>query len=537
MKTTRRQFLSTTAAGLGLAATGVSLGSAVFAATPANMLVIAHRIDDITTLDPAESFEFAGSDVSRNVYMKLVNFDPANLSAGYEPEIAESWVVSEDGRSITFTIRDGLSFHSGNPVRAEDVEFSLRRAVILNKTPSFILTQFGFTAENVGETIVADGNMVTITTDQRYATSFVLNCLTATIGGIVDKETVMANEVDGDLGNNWLKTNTAGSGAYSLQTWRPNDSVMLVSNPNYYRGAPAMERVIVRHVPESASQRLLLERGDIDIARNLNPEDVSGARSSDGVRIQDELKGRLMYISMNQQHPELSKPQVRQAFKYLIDYQGMVDSFLSGQYTVHQNFLPQTYLGASTDNPFTYNIERARELLAEAGVPEGLVLEAGVREAQERIEIAQTFQNALAQVGITLNITVATGQQTLARYRARELDIYVGAWGPDYPDPHTNAGTFAYNPDNSDEANATGLLAWRNAWDTGGLTEQVAAAVVENDRDARAQMYLDIQAQFRETSPFIVMCQQIEQSALRDNVMDFSTGQAITAASYWQVTK
>ncbi|WP_319546056.1 ABC transporter substrate-binding protein [Ruegeria conchae] len=526
------RLLTGAALGLALAVTSTS----AIAETPPNMLVIANRIDDITTLDPAESFEFAGSDVSRNVYQKLVNFDPLDLDAGYQPDVAESWDVSEDGKSITFNIREGLTFHSGNPVTAEDVQFSLRRAIILNKTPAFILTQFGFTPENVEQTIVADGNTLTITTDKPYATSFVLNCLTATIGGIVDKKTVMGHDKDGDLGNEWLKTNTAGSGAYSLVSWKPNESVTLKSNPDFYLGAPAMERVVVRHVQESASQRLLLERGDIDVARNLNPEDVAGVSSVAGVKIADELKGRLMYVSLNQKHPELSKPQVRQAFKYLIDYEGMRDSFLKGQYTIHQNFLPQTYLGASDENPFSFDVEKAKALLDEAGVS-GLEIEVGVREAQERIEIAQSLQNALGQVGITMNITVGTAKQILARYRARELDVYLGAWGPDYPDPQTNAGTFAYNPDNSDAANATGLLAWRNSWDTGGLTEKTDAAVVENDTVKRADMYKEIQAEFRETSPFVVMFQQIEQSALRENVTDFSTGQAITSASYWQVTK
>ncbi len=521
------------------AAIGLAVGLTPFQATaqtPDNMLVIAHRIDDVTTIDPAESFEFAGSDISRNIYGRLVNLDPNDLAAGYVPDLAESWDVSEDGKTITFTMREGVTFHSGNPVRAEDAAFSLQRAVILNKTPAFILTQFGFTPENAAETIRADGNKLMITTDKQYATSFVLNCLTATIGAIVDKETVMANEVDGDMGNTWLKTNSAGSGPYKLDSWKPNESVTLSSNPDYYGGAPAMERVIVRHVLESASQRLLLERGDIDIARNLNPEDIAGASAADGIVISDELKGRLMYLALNQKHPELSKPEVRQAFKYLIDYEGMRDSFLKGQYTIHQNFLPATYLGASDNNPFSYNIEKAKELLAAAGV-ENLEVEIGVREAQERIEIGQSFQNAAAQAGITVNITVGTAKQILARYRARELDVYLGAWGPDYPDPQTNAGTFAFNPDNSDEANATGLLAWRNSWDTGGLTEKVEAAVTEGDRDKRVQMYLDIQAEFQETSPFVVMFQQIEQSALRDNVANWSTGQAVTSAAYWQVTK
>ncbi|AUQ66511.1 ABC transporter substrate-binding protein [Phaeobacter sp. HS012] len=524
---------------LGTAALGLAIGltpMATMAETPANMLVIANRIDDITTLDPAQSFEFAGADVIRNIYGKLVNFDPSDLDAGYQPDLAESWTVSEDGRTITFTMRDGVTFQSGNPVRAEDAAFSLKRAVLLNKTPSFIITQFGFTPENVDDTIKVDGNTLSITTDKRYATSFVLNCLTATIGAIVDKELVMANEVDGDMGNKWLTTNSAGSGPYSLASWKPKESVTLSASPSYYGGEAAMKRVIVRHVQESATQRLMLERGDIDVARDLTPSDVDGLEGVDGVEVLREMRGRLMYVSFNQKHPELSKPQVRQALKYLIDYDGMENSFLKNWYVGHQNFLPKTYLGAVDENPFSFDVEKAKALLAEAGV-ENLELTVGVREAQERLEIAQSLQNTFAQAGITLNLEVGTGKQILGKYRARELDIYLGAWGPDYPDPHTNAGTFAYNPDNSDEANATGLLAWRNGWDTGGLTEKVAAAVVEGDTEKRAEMYHEIQAQFRDTAPFAVMFQLIEQAGMADNVEGLSLGGAITSAAYWDVTK
>lgn len=526
------KLIAGTAIGLTLA-----FGPAVaFAETPPNMLVIANRIDDITTLDPAESFEFAGSDVSRNVYGKLVNFDPLDLKGGYGPDLAESWTVSEDGKTITFTMREGVKFHSGNPVTAEDAEFSLRRAVVLNKTPAFILTQFGFTPENVEETIVAEGNTLRITTDKRYATSFVLNCLTSTIGGIVDKKTVMANEVEGDMGNAWLKTNSAGSGAYKVVSWKPNDSVTLQSNADFYKGEPAMKRVIVRHVQESATQRLLLEKGDIDVARNLNPEDVAGVSGRDGIAVDSELRGRLMYFALNQKNSELAKPAVREAVRYLVDYEGMQNSFLKGQYTIHQAFLPRTYLGAIEDTPYSLNVEKAKSLLNEAGVGE-FEIEVGVREAQERIEIAQSLQNTFGQAGIKLNITVGTAKQILTRYRARELDMYLGAWGPDYPDPHTNAGTFAYNPDNRDEVKATGLLAYRNAWDPGDMNKAVLDAVVEGDRDVRAKMYQDIQKEHQKVSPFTVMYQKIEQTGRRDNVKNLNLGGAITAVSYWPVTK
>ena len=125
------------------------------AETPASILVIASQIDDIVSLDPQESFEFSGSDIANNMYGSLVSFDPADLSSGYQPDIAESWEVSGDGKVFTFKIRAGNTFVSGNPVTARDAEYSLRRAVAMAKTPSFILTQFGFTADNIGETLVA----------------------------------------------------------------------------------------------------------------------------------------------------------------------------------------------------------------------------------------------------------------------------------------------------------------------------------------------------------------------------------------------
>ena len=113
----------------------------------------------------------------------------------------------------------------------------------------------------------------------------------------------------------------------------------------------------------------------------------------------------------------------------------------------------------------------------------------------------------------------------------------MGAWGPDYPDPQTNAGTFAYNPDNSDEKKATGLLAYRNAWDPGDMNQAVEAAVVEGDRDKRKAMYEEIQRKHQMESPFAVMYQKIEQTGRRSNVKNLVVGGAITQVSYWPVTK
>src|SRR3546814_10896977 len=130
-----------------------------------------------------------------------------------------------------------------------------------------------------------------------------------------------------------------------------------------------------------------------------------------------------------------------------------------------------------------------------------------------------------------------TGKQSLGEYRAREHDLYLGAWGPDYPDPHTNADTFAHNPNNADEAKLTGKLAWRNAWDIPEKTKATEEAVTETDTAKRAEMYREIQREHQRRRPFAILFQQIEQTALREGVGGLVTGSAVSSVYYWTATK
>ncbi len=524
-----------------IAASAVALALALpihqaLAETPADTLVVADKIDDIVSLDPAESFEFSGNDMLNNIYDTLVELDPANLGP-LVPGLAESWSLADDNITYTFKIRQGVKFHSGNPLTAADAAYSLQRAVILDKTPSFILDQFGFNADNVKDKIKATGEYeLTIVTDKPYAPSFFYNCLVSNVSAIVDMKTVMEHEVDGDMGYEWMKTNTAGTGAYTLRSYKPSDSYILEANPDFWRGAPPLKRVFLRHVAEPATQRLLLEKGDIDIARKLTPVDIEGVSSNSDIKVIDEVKGRIMYVSLNQKVEPFNNPKVAEAIKYLIDYDGMSSTFLKGQYRVHQSFLPAGFLGAITDKPYKLDVDKAKALLAEAGAGP-FSFQIYVRNDQERLDMAQSFQSTLAQAGITAELRVGTGKEILGEYRARKHDVYLGAWGPDYPDPHTNADTFARNPDNSDEGKHTGILAWRNAWPATEVNDLTNAAVVERDSEKRAAMYEDIQKLHQQVSPFAPMFQQIQQVAMRKNIEGFTQGGSIHSVFYWATTK
>jgi peptide/nickel transport system substrate-binding protein len=293
--------------------------------------------------------------------------------------------------------------------------------------------------------------------------------------------------------------------------------VTLERNDNYHGEKSRLARVIYRHVKESATQRLLLEKGDVDIARNLTPQDLEALASNPQVVISGTPKGYVTYFSLNQKNPILAKPEVREAFKWLVDYEQLGRTLLKNIAIVHQNFLPLGLFGASTENPYKLDVARAKALLAKAGHPNGFKVTIDMRTVQPVQGVTEAMQQTFRQAGIQLEILPGDGRQTLTKYRARTHDIYIGQWGADYWDPHTNADTFARNPDNSDDAK-TKPLAWRNAWDIPELTKKTDAAAMERDGARRARLYAEIQAEFRRTSPFVMLYQQIAMTAMRRNV-------------------
>src|SRR5262249_8393813 len=149
-----------------LAASTVLAAGVANAETPKDTVVMAYQIDDVLSLDPQELFEFTGGEVSANVYERLLSYNLKKESE-LHGELAESWSVAPDGKTYTFKMRKGVKFHSGNPVTAVDAAWSLQRAVILNKTPGFILTQFGFSKDNAKDRIQAkDADTLVLVTEK-----------------------------------------------------------------------------------------------------------------------------------------------------------------------------------------------------------------------------------------------------------------------------------------------------------------------------------------------------------------------------------
>ena len=507
-----------------------------FAETPADTLVIAKNIDDIITLDPAEAYELTGIEVVTNLYDRIMRFEPTDINK-LAPGVAESYTVSDDGKTLTFKIRKGMKFASGNPITAADAAFSLQRVVKLDKTPAFLINQLGWTKDNVDQMVkAADAGTLQITITEDFSPSLVLSLMSSVVGSVVDMKTVMEHDAGGDLGNAWLKENSAGSGAYALKGWKANESVVMQANPSYRGGEAKMKRVVIKHVPEPAAQRLLLEKGDIDIARDLTGDQVAGVAGNKDIVVTTIPQATLYYVALNLKFQQFQNVKVRQAMHYLVDYDGMVNSFLKGSKIVHQAFWPSGFWASLDENEYSFDPAKAKSLLAEAGIADGFEVTLDAPNTSPFTNIAQSIQSTMAQGGIKVSIIPGEQKTVITKYRARQHQMLLVYWGPDYMDPHTNADSFARNPDNSDNAKSK-PLAWRNSWDIPDITKMTDAAVRERDATKREQMYKDLQKKVMDEGPFIIMFQDTKQVAERANVKNFVMGPSADVVYFNLTTK
>ena len=515
-----------------LLALSLAAAFSLHAATPKDTLVIAQSTDDADSFDPAKGFELTTMQAFTNIYQRLVQSDPQN-PVDLKPTLATSWRAGSDNRSLIFELRNDAKFASGNPLRPEDVIFSLGRVVKLNLDPSFILTQLGWNKDNVDTFMKkVDDNHVQIGWSADLSPTFVLSLLSAPVASILDEKTVMSHEQKGDLGNQWLATHSAGSGPYQIRKVVLHEVVLLSANPTSPGGAPRLKNILIKNVPEPAARRLLLEQGDADIARNLGADQIAALKGKAGVKTEAIPMASLYYMQFNvDANPVLKNPALWEASRYLFDYKGIANDLLKGQFDVHQTFLPKGFLGALDDTPYQYDPEKAKAILKQAGL-ENVHFTLSTSNQPPYLDIAQALQASFAKGGVKVDLIPGLSSEISANVKSHKYQAHLNAWGADYFDPNTNASTFAYNPENG---NTT--LAWRSNWHTPELNKQVLAATAESDSKKREEMYQNLQREILKSSPYVIGLQARNLIALRDNLQGYVQGINPDMVYYAQVTK
>lgn len=516
-------------------AIAITLSGSAWAATPPDTLVVARSIDDIASLDPAESFEITATNTLANIYQRLLEPDRQNPSV-LVPALASSWKAGDDDKSLVFELRNGAKFASGNGVRPDDVIYSLSRVVKLNKSPAFILGELGWTAENVDSFLTrVDDTHVKISWPAAVGSSFALSILSATpVGFIVDGVEVGKHAQGGDLGNGWLKNHSAGTGSYALRTYVPHEALVLQANPHAAK-APKLKTVILKNVTDPATRRLLVVQGDADLAFDLGADQFSALEKQKGVSVQRFPSSMIYYLAINSgntQVPALKNPAFWEAARWLVDYQSLSKDLLKNQYSVHQAFLPAGVSGSLGDTPFKLDVDKAKAALKAGGIAEGTKIELNVFNQPPYTDIAQALQASFAKAGIDISVRPLVESEVLAKMRARDFQLIFTYWGMDYLDPHSNASAFTYNV-----ANGPKTIAWRTQWDIPQLSQETRAAAAEGDPQKRIALYTHLQKTVQESSPFVVALQGQNQVAVHDGVEGVLQNITVSLPYFDQVSK
>ncbi|MDN0112274.1 ABC transporter substrate-binding protein [Yersinia mollaretii] len=510
-----------------------ALSGSALAATPPDTLVVVQSLDDIVSLDPAESNELSSIQTVPSLYQRLIQADRDNPEK-IVPILAESWQGDAAAKTLTVKLRPDAVFSSGNPVQADDVIFSFTRAIKMNRSPAFILNVLGWDASNIDQHLKKiDKNTVQLSWSADVSPAVALNILSTPIASIVDKKAVTANVKENDYGNAWLKMHSAGSGPFKMRVYQPHQAIVLDANPTSPGDKPLIKNIIIKNVPDPSARRLLIQQGDADIARELGPDQTAALKTEAGVKVVEipsAEQNYLVFNTANPANPLLSKPEFWQAARYLVDYQGITKDLLKGQYFVHQSFLPVGLPGALESNPFTFDPAKAKEILTKAGIKDA-TLTLDVENKPPFITIAQSLQASFAQGGVKLVLLPAAGSQVYGRVRAKQHQSAIRLWIPDYFDAHSNASAFAYNDGKSS------TVAGLNGWVIPELNKQTLAAVAEADPAKRTALYTQLQEELQQNSPYIFIDQAKAQVVLRDNVKGYQQGLNADMVYYDRVSK
>jgi peptide/nickel transport system substrate-binding protein len=274
---------------------------------------------------------------------------------------------------------------------------------------------------------------------------------------------------------------------------------------------------------DSATQLLALQRGDIDIARNLGADQIKSIAGNPNFQIVSAPQGTTMYLALNQTVPELAKKDVQQAIKRAIDYDAIANNITPRVWRVSQSFLPVGLPGALPDAPFRKDTAKAKQLLAAAGLAGGFSATMDYASVWPYPDIAQAIQADLAAIGIKLQLLPGEQKQVVTKTRARQHQMALLAWFTDYIDPNSNAQAWCADPDDSDNSKLK-ILAWRSHFADKEMTQEVEQATKELGNATRMATYANLQRQMWDRGPFVFLLQADEIAVMPKTVTGFQLG-------------
>ena len=452
------------------------------------------------TLDPHALNDLPSARARRMVFDTLIGQDPNDLSL--LPGLATSWEMP-DAQTVVLNLREGVYFHNGEPFNAESVRFSILRAYDSAHTHSMV--------EFVEDVEVVDDYTAII----HMHTPFVpiLTQLQAQQLSMLPPVAVQEAEAAGiDFADV-----AVGTGPFMLEEFQVGSHMTLVRNQDWWGPEVQFERLTFRGIPEQANRLIEIETGNADIALDIAPIDVPGAEANPNVNVHRAQSTSLTYLGFNTLEGPLADIRVRQAISHAIQLEPIVDNAFQGTGNVARSLTtPLTWAHLPLDL-YPHDLDRARELLAEAGFPDGEGLDLRIwynAGNQQRADISEMMQNQLRAVGIELTVETIEWAAYLERTANAEHDMFILGWITNSVDPDASLFMLLHSQNHGAAGN-------RVFFDNPRVDELLSAGRAEQDYDARMAIYHEIQEIMAQEIPKIVLVNPEELHATRPGVNNF----------------
>ena len=455
------------------------------------------RGGDSIGLDPGHEMDGESFKVCDNIYDTLVQYKTENTEL--EPGLAEAWESSEDGLTWTFHLRRGVTFHDGTPFNAEAVRFSLNRQHEPTHPYHNVGGAYGYwietgLAELVDKISAPDEFTVEIRIKKPYAPFIYTMAMTAF--AIVSP--TAAQKWGDDFTNH-----PVGTGPFKFVRWDRNDKIVLAANETYWNGRPRLDRLIFRAIPDNAVRFIKLQNGSLHAIQFPNPDDLAQIRDDDSLELIAKPGMSVGYLAMNMDKPPFGNHKVRLAINHAINKSAIIEHLYQGTGIPAKNPIPPTLWGYDdTIEDYDYNPEKAKQLLVEAGYPDGFettlwALPVPRPYIPDGRALAEVLQSDLRRIGITAKIVTFDWGTYLEKTKHGEHDMALLGWFADFGDPdnflyYLLSKTAAQKP--------AGNIAFYRSDEMQAVLDKARATT---NREERVALYQQAQAIFHRDVPWV----------------------------------
>lgn len=473
----------------------LAVAFAGFGVTQAQTLTVAQGADPVT-LDPHGQNDQPSARVRAQIFETLVNH-------GYNleiiPGLAKSW-EQIDEITWEFKLEENVKFHNGDDFTAADVKYSFERIKELPSPAAFLI-------DEVKEVMVIDDYTVQIILVQPFAP--ILAHLAHPSNAIVNRRSVE------EAGDNFGSQVAIGTGPFEFVEWIAGSHVELRRNENYWAEPAKVERVIMRGIPENTVRAIELETGGADIVYNIAPIDELRLTGMSGIKMDKYETLSTSYIGFNVEKEPFDNLLVRQAINYALDVEAIVDYIYTGQASAVTGPLPSLVWASRTDLPgYDYDPEKAKELLAEAGYPDGFSTTIWTNDNPLRMQIAEMFQADLADIGVDVEVLIVPWATYLEDTAAGKHDMFILGWVTVTADPDYGLWALFHSSQMGDPGN-------RSFYANARVDELLELGRSEGDPERREAIYAEAQALIVEEAPWAFLLATSEVNGLQENIEGF----------------